>query len=110
VGYDAVRRDGDKATRIQVKARVIFETAKSGQRIGQLRLEQAWDSTVLVLMDDNYEPFEMYEADRQTILEALEEATPNRRGLLSVARFRIIGELVWTREDGTGAAKLWSNR
>ncbi|MEW8458839.1 MAG: hypothetical protein AB2653_00875, partial [Candidatus Thiodiazotropha endolucinida] len=67
-GYDAVdTKRGDKL--IQIKSRTIFDESKSGQRIGQLKLDKDWDSVVLVLMDEDYEPYEIYEAERDDIIE-----------------------------------------
>lgn len=101
-GYDVVR----PATalrppcRLQVKARVVFDDTRRPHRLGQLKTDKPWDGILLVLMDENYEAIEMYEAAREVVEEALAEATPNRRGTLSVARFRNVGRLVWTREEG----------
>src|SRR3569833_3296524 len=87
-GYDAVGRGARAGKRIQIKGRTIFDEDKGGQRIGQLKTEQEWDSVVLVLMDDNYEPFEVYEAERADVLEAVDKISRNRnkRGAVSVAR------------------------
>ncbi|AKH19013.1 hypothetical protein [Sedimenticola thiotaurini] len=109
-GYDAVdpARDG---LRIQIKSRTIFDESKTGQRIGQIKAEQPWDSVVLVLMDDNYEPYEIYEADRDDLLEFMEKSSSSRakRGALSVARFKMIGRLAWSRDEGL-APELWDNQ
>ncbi len=109
-GYDAIdpARDGLK---IQIKSRTIFEEGKSGQRIGQIKVDKEWDSVVLVLMDEEYEPYEIYEVERKELLEYMERSSSSRakRGALSVARFKIIGRLVWTREDGL-ETELWSNQ
>ena len=51
-GYDAIGKGKREGRRVQVKGRAILDEKKSGQRIGQLKLEQDWDSVVLVLMDD----------------------------------------------------------
>lgn len=100
-GYDAIdpARDG---LRIQIKSRTIFDESKTGQRIGQIKAEQPWDCVVLVLMDDNYEPYELYEADRDDLLEFMEKSSSGRarRGALSVARFKMIGRLAWSRDEG----------
>jgi len=90
----------------------IFDESKGGQRIGQLKVEQEWDSVMLVLMDENYEPLEIYEAERDDILEASERASSKRskRGAVSVARFRIIGRLAWSRENGVEDDEVWDNQ
>ncbi len=109
-GYNAIdpSRDG---WRVQIKSRTIFDESKSGQRIGQLKLDQDWDSVVLVLMDEDYEPYEIYEADKDEILEFVNDSSSSRakRGAMSVARFKIIGRLVWTREDGL-ESEVWDNQ
>jgi len=112
VGYDAVRRQGDEDTHIQIKGRVIFDEGKSGQRIGQIRLHQDWDSIVLVLLDEDYEATEIYEVLREEICDLLEELEASRRskrGAISVARFKIIGSLVWSREHGLEDDGYWDN-
>lgn len=111
-GYDAVGRGGRAGRRIQIKGRAIFDEAKGGQRIGQLKTEQEWDSVMLVLMDQDYEPVEIYEAERAEVLEAIDTTSRNRskRGAVSVARFKIIGNLAWTRQEGSMADELWDNR
>jgi hypothetical protein len=113
LGYDAVGEGDREGKRIQIKARVIFDEEKSGQRVGQLRLDHDWDSVVLVIMDDDYEPFEIYEAEREDIMDAMDEAASSnrkKRGAMSVARFKIISRLVWTREEGVIDDEIWDNR
>lgn len=101
-GYDAIGQGDREGLKIQIKGRIIFGEEKSGQRIGQLKIEQDWDRVVLVLMDETYEAYEIYEANRDEILSSMDE-TGNRnrkkRGAMSVARFKIISSLVWTREE-----------
>ena len=114
-GYDAIGRGPRAGRRIQIKGRAIFDERKGGQRIGQLRLDQEWDSVVLVLMNEDFEPCEIYEAMREDILAAVDEAGQSsraRRGAMSVARFRKIGRLVWTREEGIieDDGEVWENR
>jgi hypothetical protein len=111
-GFDAVGRGERAGRRIQIKARAIFDQEKSGQRIGQLRADQPWDSVVLVLLDENFEPFEIYEADREELLPELERAADSRRarrGAMSVARFKALGRLAWTHEDGRLDEGVWDN-
>jgi len=111
-GFDAIGRGSRAGKRIQIKGRAIFDEKKGGQRIGQLKTEQQWDSVVLVLMDEQFEPYEIYEADRDDITQVLAESSSNRskRGAMSVARFKIIGRLVWTREEGAIDDEVWDNQ
>jgi hypothetical protein len=108
-GWDAV--DPHTGKRIQIKSRAIFDEAKGGERIGQLKMNQDWDAVVLVLMDENYEPSEIYQADRQDIEEYVDAGSPGRskRGSMSVARFKIIGRLRWDSVNGPGE-EIWDNQ
>ncbi len=109
-GHDALDPGRDNK-RIQIKSRTIFDDSVGGQRVGQIKVDQAWDSVVLVLMDENYEPFEIYEVDRDELLEYVDKCSSSRakRGVLSVSRFRIIGRLAWTREEGL-ESEVWDNQ
>ena len=101
-GYDVVRTINGLDEKLQVKARAVFDDSRKPHRLGQLRLDQPWDATLLVLMDENYEPIAIYEAGRAAIAAALAEATPNKRGTLSVARFKRIGQCRWCRDGERG--------
>ncbi len=112
-GCDAIGRGAREGRRVQVKGRAIFNEKSGAYRIGQLKLQQQWDDVVLVLMDEEFEPFEIYEADREEILDALEGDGPSSRasrGVMSVAKFKIIGRLVWTREGGVEDDDYWDNQ
>lgn len=104
-GYDAVGHEGDRADkRYQIKARAIFDESKSGQRIGQVKMDKEWDAVLLIIMDENYEPREIFEASREVIQKALDEAKESKRakrGAMSVAKFKIIGQRVWSAEEAT---------
>lgn len=107
-GWDAV--DPASGRRIQIKSRTIFDDSRGGARIGQLKLGQAWDAVVLVLMDADYEPYEIYEAQRADIEAcAADGGSRSKRGAMSVARFKAIGELIWDRVNGRQSG-LWDNQ
>lgn len=110
-GYDAIGRGLREGKRIQIKGRVIFDEGKSTQRIGQLKVDQVWDSVVLVLMNEEYEPVEIYELNREKILDDLAESESKRkkRGAMSVAKFKIIGQLVWAEGEGVIEDEIWDN-
>ena len=94
-GFDAYDKDGKK---IQIKGRAIFDESKSGQRIGQIKLEQDWDAVVLVLMDSDFQTTEIYRAEHDVVVEALDDSTRSKRGAMSVVRFKKIAECVWERD------------
>lgn len=111
-GYDALGRSGRLAgQRLQIKARAIFDEQKSGQRIGQLKLDKHWDGVVMVLMDEEFEAREMYWASRDEIEAALSDSNSrrNKRGVMSVNKFKAIGHRVWSREEGAIEDELWDN-
>lgn len=96
-GYDAIGTGSREGRYIQIKGRTIFDEDQSGQRIGQVKVDQEWDSIMLILMDEDYEPQEIYEASRDVVLEVLADTSAKRakRGAMSVARFKAIGQRVW---------------
>jgi len=108
-GWDAL--DPETGQRIQIKSRTIFDETKGGERIGQLKLNQEWDAVVLVLMDEDYEPYEIYRAPREELATFVNNTSSNRarRGAMSVARFKIVGELVWDRVNGRSDG-VWDNQ
>ena len=101
-GYDAIGKGKREGKKVQVKGRVIPSDKKSsGTRIGQIKVELDWDSIVLVLLNEQYEPIELYEAEREAIMENLpeqEEGKRNKRGAMSVGKFKHISKLVWSAE------------
>lgn len=99
-GYDAVRRTGEKTTRIQIKTRCLPANAKQGQRLGSIRLEKPWDSIVVVLLDEELEPVEIYEAERPAVEHAIKKPgskARNERGALGLSQFKSIGKRIWSR-------------
>lgn len=102
VGFDAIGKGSRVGRRIQIKGRTLMSDSKSSQRIGQIKIEQQWDSIMLLLMDDTYEPIEIYEAQRDIILASVKKTSKKRRtrGAMSIAKFKVIGKRVWSREGG----------
>jgi hypothetical protein len=101
-GYDSIRRENGKETKIQIKGRCIPADAKPGQRLGRIQLDKEWDTVLLALMDEDLEVLSMYEAARPEIKRALlapGSKARNERGALSVSKFKAIGHEVWKRES-----------
>ncbi len=102
IGYEAIGTEdsGDlSGDKVQIKGRTIFSDAKGTSRIGQIKLEQDWDSVVLVLLNDDYEAFEIYEIDRATLVDNIVDPKSKkaRKGAMTVARFKKIATLAWSR-------------
>ena len=106
-GVDATGNDKRDGQRIQIKSRIQTQDSKAGARLGQLNSSGDWNTLLLVIMDDDYEPCEIYEAKREDIMGEVDEAADSKRskrGALSIAKFRNISWLIWTRETGLEAS------
>ena len=104
-GYDAVAHDGH---RIQIKARCVLSDSYGSQRVSQIKLNHEWDTVILVLMNADFEPLEIYEAMRRNIeLELIKPGSKSRnvRGALSISKFKSIASCVWRRGTVTDSAK-----
>jgi len=101
-GYDAIRNENGKITKIQIKGRCIVDRSNPGQRLGRIQLNKEWDTVLLVLLDQGLDVFVMYEAGRSEIEKALlapGSKARNERGALTVSKFKAIGREVWKRSD-----------
>lgn len=98
-GYDGVGPDGQ---RVQIKSRCIPPDAKPGQRIGQIRFDHDWDTVALILMNEDFEPLEVWKAKRERVRRELERPgskARNERRALSVNKFKQIAELRWSANE-----------
>lgn len=112
LAYDALGKGSRAGQRIVIKGRALFDESRSTTpRIGQLNPQQDWDTVLLVLFDEQYQPLEIYEASKTDIEEALSgrDSKRKKRGAMSVAQFKIIGKLVWTADHGA-EAEIWDNQ
>src|SRR5438132_12002486 len=97
-GYDALEKRDGSTRRLQIKGRCLLPNCKPGQRLGSIDVIKEWDAVLLVLLDENFDATEIYEAKRKAVLSAL--AAPgskalHERGYLGVAMFKAIGILRW---------------
>ena len=97
-GYDAI---GPDDRRIQIKAR-MFDPSKplGGQRMGSIKQDSDFDTVMLVMLDMAYQPWVIWEAQRDGVLSALSlpgSISRNERGALAVAKFKSIATEVWRR-------------
>ena len=97
-GFDAIRYDKGRPQKIQIKGRYKKDGKKWG-RMSKIRHTQEFDIVILVLMHRNYEPVEIWEADRETVLERLVQPgskSRNERGSMSVSQFKSIAHKIWS--------------
>src|SRR5439155_4477295 len=97
-GYDAIEKNGGTIRRLQIKGRCLLPGCKPGQRLGSIDIAKDWDAVLMVLLDENFDAVEIYEAERKALLAAL--AVPgskarNQRGALAVRKFKAIGKVRW---------------
>ena len=100
-GYDAIYDVAGESLKVQIKGRVIFNEKRQGHRLGQIKTEQEWDAIVLVIMNADFMPEEIYMAKRDDIMDVLEEKRKNnKKGAMTIAQFKLISELLWTEQNG----------
>jgi hypothetical protein len=100
-GYDAIYEVAGESLKVQIKGRVIFNEKRQGHRLGQIKTEQEWDAIVLVIMNADFMPEEIYMAKRDEIMDVLEEKRKNnKKGAMTIAQFKLISELLWTEQNG----------
>lgn len=94
---DAYQHVDDQVKKIQIKGRVIFDKNR-GQRVGQLSLDANWDLLLLVIMDENYLPRQIFELSREQLEMSIPDSSElqrKTRGTMSVKKFKAISTLVW---------------
>jgi len=70
-GYDAVEQRAGGTRHLQIKGRCLLLGSKPGQRLGSMDVTKDWDAVLMVLLDENFDALEIYEAGRADILKAL---------------------------------------
>ena len=78
---------------------VARDSLNSGQRLGSIKLKHSWDAVLLVLMDEQFRPTAIWEADRpaiETSLLAPGSKARNERGALAISKFKSFGRRIWS--------------
>ena len=99
-GYDATEILDGKEYRVQIKGRYMPDPKKVSARIGAIDISKPFDSVLLVLLDENYDAFAMYEASRDVVVAALQapgSKSRNERNQLGIAKFKSISSLRWSK-------------
>lgn len=99
-GYDATEILDGKEYRVQIKGRYMPDPKKVSARIGTIDISKPFDSVLLVLLDENYDAFAMYEASRDVVVAALQapgSKSRNERNQLGIAKFKSISSLRWSK-------------
>ena len=103
-GYDATRLIDGRVETVQIKGRRVAsrKTPYRG-RMPSIGLKKPFDVVVLVLLDEAYEPVEMWEATREAVtarLTAPGSKSRNERGAMGLSQFKSIATKVWPRSTG----------
>ncbi len=87
------------ARRLQIETRALPPAARRrSQQVGGIKLDQPWNTVLLVLLDERFEPMEIWQAGRRAVTTAIKapgSKARNERGALAVSRFKSIGRRVW---------------
>jgi hypothetical protein len=101
-GYDAVETVNGVERRLQIKGRCILVRSKPGQRIGSIDITKEWDAVLLVLVDENFDAYEIHEAEREAVISAITapgSKSRNERWSLALNQFTRVGSLRWERSQ-----------
>lgn len=103
-GYDATRKIDGKMLKYQIKGRCVADRYKGGQRISRLSENSDCDFVLLVLLDEDLEPRNIYEAKWGDIDQALRNETQHskartERRQLSIRKFISIAIEVWPNDS-----------
>jgi len=99
-GYDAVEKTNGLTRRLQIKSRCILEDSKRSQMCPSINISKDFDAVLLVLLDQNFDAFAIYEADRAPVIATLTapgSRARNERCAMAVSKFKSIGKLRWQR-------------
>ncbi|MBV1910402.1 MAG: hypothetical protein KUG78_13955 [Kangiellaceae bacterium] len=81
-----------------IKGRVIFKGGKARQKLGKLSLNTTWNRLLMVIYDSDYLPIQVYSVDREIIDNEMAHVNQDKRGSMTVAKYKAIGKLVWSSE------------
>jgi hypothetical protein len=97
-GFDAIETINGHERRLQIKGRCLLDKRRRSQQLGTIRTDKEWDAVLMVLLDQNFDAVEIYEAERDAIIAALTapgSRARNERGAMAVSKFKAIGTLRW---------------
>lgn len=99
-GVDAIsaepfKQDEQPKSRYLIKGRVIFKGGKARQKLGKLSLAADWNQLLMVIYNAEYLPTHIYVIGRNIIQEELAKVSVDKRGSMTVAKYKAIGMLVW---------------
>lgn len=97
-GYDAIEMRGGQALKVQIKGRCVFNRTRVVGRMGSIDINKEFDTVLLVLLDENFNAFAIYEATRPDVINLITKPgskSRNERGAVGINQFRAISKLRW---------------
>jgi len=100
-GVDAISKAPNELEIEQylIKGRVIFKAGKARQKLGKLGLQGLWNYLLMVIYDAEYCPTQIYKVKRDIIEKELQSLSSDKRGSMTVAKYKAIGEQIWQNLD-----------
>jgi hypothetical protein len=102
-GFDAVSGTGTTEEHLQIKGRCIVDKATRGAKLGKIDVTKPCTAVLLVLLDSGYDATAIFRAEWGAVCAALTapgSKARNKRGQLSVAKFKQISIPIWRKETG----------
>ena len=99
-GYDATEKRNGLTLKIQIKGRYFSDSRMRGGRVGSIDLKHSFDTVLLVVLDADYNAFQIYEAARPSVEALLTRPgskARNERGSVGISQFKAISSLRWER-------------
>lgn len=69
--------------------------------LGSIRIDKEWDAVLMVLLGQNFDAEEIWEAGRMAVVSVLTapgSKARNERGAMAVSKFKSIGKQRWKRQ------------
>lgn len=98
-GYDATRARNGTMERVQIKGRRVARAKPYKGRMPAIDLSKEFECVVVVLFDEAFSPFEIWEAPRAAVeqrLMAPGSKARNERGSMELSQFKSIAKRVWS--------------
>jgi hypothetical protein len=96
-GFDAIDKNGEK---VQIKSRCVYDDPKKSRRTGSMKIKKEWDYVLLSLLDESYDVYEIYKANRAEIEKEIKKPgskVRNERETLNTNQFKRIAKLIWKK-------------
>ncbi len=92
---DESKSNGQPNDHYLIKGRVIFKGGKARQKLGKLSLQAKWTNLLMVIYNGDYFPTQIFTIKRSVIDKEMVHLAQDKRGSMTVAKYKAIGDLVW---------------